>query len=837
MNQPKSSRHILIVEEPSFRKTVVLEEATYSLGRHSSNDIIIAAQKVSRHHATLLRRTDVKTNDYSYWILDGDLQGNRSRNGIYVNGKKCLVHELKNGDVVRLSADIQAFYQTTTEDVESSAISENSLSRSHDGLEQAASSVEAGKSTLLSRRTGISTKTVFSSPESISGSSEGSELLRLSSFADLSPQAIIELDSQGSITYSNRTVQEVFTTITPQHPLLADLLTVCNPESPSIEREIKVGGLCYRQNAYYFPDSNLVRSYITDISNEKRLQAQLDTQNKQYNLLFENTSFGIMVVNGVTKRVVQLNNLAAEYLGLSKLEVLDQTIDNYVFEKQKILDLLHKIISEKRNYSGVVVFQKKDGSISEFNVDIDLFDEQLEPQLFIKLEDKSSTFLADFNSKFVNLPRLEFLKSHIEGAIANADRTQRLLGLLAVRINNFSNIRTVVSSDKQQVLLSNFTERIRACLRFGDIVAYGEANRFYVLMDNNASIQEVAKISQRILDSLQQPFKIGEQQLVISSSIGIAVYPQDAEDADSLVEGANSALEQAATETEYSYKFMSQNMNSQNSVMLKLESFLSNALERNEFILYYQPQINVNNGNIQGIEALLRWQHPELGLVSPSSFISIAEETGLIIPIGKWVLKTACEQNKLWTSQGLPPLRVSVNLSAIQFQQPDLPLLVQEVLTETELSPELLELEISATSVTDNLEYSHRILSQLQEMGVHVSIGDFSTTYNSWEQLKHLPFNTLKISRDFVRKLTNDPQDLAIISAMVSLGKGFNLRVVAEGVETQEQIEILRSQNCEQMQGFWFSRPLAAEEASKLLPLDSKSDTSSAVDSSLDDLS
>ena len=233
----------------------------------------------------------------------------------------------------------------------------------------------------------------------------------------------------------------------------------------------------------------------------------------------------------------------------------------------------------------------------------------------------------------------------------------------------------------------------------------------------------------------------------------------------------------------------------------------------------------------------MRWQHPELGLVSPSSFISIAEETGLIIPIGKWVLKTACEQNKLWTSQGLPPLRVSVNLSAIQFQQPDLPLLVQEVLTETELSPELLELEISATSVTDNLEYSHRILSQLQEMGVHVSIGDFSTTYNSWEQLKHLPFNTLKISRDFVRKLTNDPQDLAIISAMVSLGKGFNLRVVAEGVETQEQIEILRSQNCEQMQGFWFSRPLAAEEASKLLPLDSKSDTSSAVDSSLDDLS
>ena len=831
MNQPKSSRHILIVEEPSFRKTVVLEEATYSLGRHSSNDIIIAAQKVSRHHATLLRRTDVKTNDYSYWILDGDLQGNRSRNGIYVNGKKCLVHELKDGDVVRLSANIQAFYKTTTDEVESSAIAKQPLD-GFNSLEQGSMSLGTGKSSnvLLDKKAVTTDKTVVGSRGNLPLDPESSdpELLRL---ADLSPQGIVELDLEGAIIYSNPVAQEVSPSISPQHPLLSDLLTVCNQENPSIEREVKVGGQCYRQNAYYFQDNNLVRSYITDISNEKRLQTYLDTQTKQYNLLFENNAFGIFVVNGVTKRVIQVNNMAAQYLGLSKLELLDQTIDNYVFEKQKILDLLHKIINEKRNYSGVVVFQKKDGSIVDFNVDIDLFDDQLEPQLFIKLESKNNAFVSDFSSKFVNLPRLDFLEQHIRGAIANADRTQKLLGLLAIRINNLSNIQTVINSDKQKVLLSSFTERIRACLRFGDIIAYGEANRFYILMESNTSIQEVAKISQRILDSLQQPFKIGEQQLVISSSIGIAVYPQDGEVGSSLIEGANTALERAAKESDYSYQFVSQNMNSQNSVMLELESFLANALARNEFILYYQPQINVNNGNIQGIEALLRWQHPELGLVSPSSFIAIAEETGLIIPIGRWVLKTACEQNKIWTSQGLPPLRVSVNLSAIQFQQPDLPLLVQEVLAETQLNPELLELEISAASIIDNLEYSHRILSQLQEMRVHVSIGDFSTDYNSWEQLKELPFNTLKISRDFVRQLKNDPQDLAIISAMVSLGKGFNLRVVAEGVETQEQIEILRSQNCEQMQGFWFSRPLAAEEASKLLPLDSKSDISTDVPS------
>ena len=421
-------------------------------------------------------------------------------------------------------------------------------------------------------------------------------------------------------------------------------------------------------------------------------------------------------------------------------------------------------------------------------------------------------------NKVSSLPRIQVLKEKVKTAIANGNRNQKLLALLSININNFTNIVNAISQEQKIILLSIFAERLKACLRFGDTIAYNGEDSFLILTEEISTIQEISKISQRILESLEQSFKVGEQQLNIKGNIGIAVYPQDGDNSDDLLRNADLALEQTSEEKDYRYQFYNSTMNSQNSVMLKLESFLRNALERDEFILYYQPQINVNSGNIQGVEALLRWQHPELGLVSPSSFINLAEQTGLIIPIGQWALKTACQQNKLWHSQGFPPLRVSVNLSLMQFQQPNLPLVVQQILEETELEPSLLELEIAASTVMKNLEYSYHILSQLQKLGVHISIDDFTTSYASWERLKHIPFDTLKINRDFVKQLKNDPQDLAIISAMVALGRGFNLRVVAEGVETQQQIELLKSQECEQMQGFWFSRPLAAEEATKLLP-------------------
>ena len=817
MNQPQLNNHVLIIEDPSFKKTVVLEEATYSLGRHSSNNIIVTAQKVSRHHATLLRRTDVKTNQYSYWILDGDLQGNRSRNGIYINGKKCLVHELKHGDLIKFSEDIQARYQILSE-VAEVVTSYEYPSSSIKKVVEVPENVPQNQ--FQDRKTVLNKETAISSYQDVRVS-DSAELLRLSSFAELSPQAIIEIDLNGNLTYTNSTANILFEDLEQQlenHPLIVGLYAKCNSDNVTYSREIKIRDSYYQQHSYYLGDYQLIRSYLSNITREKHLENKVEEQNKQYNAVFSNSLYGIILIKVETKKIIEINYVACKYLGTTEIDIIDTYIEDLVLDRASLASILTQIATDKREYSGELVLKSQNGNLINTEVNISLLAPERSPKFCLMMKPETKLAFSLPKDKVSSLPRIQVLKEKVKSAIANANRNQKLLALLSININNFSNINNAISQEQKIILLSIFAERLKACLRFGDTIAYNGEDSFLILTEEISTIQEISKISQRILESLEQSFKVGEQQLSIKGNIGIAVYPQDADNADDLLRNADLALEQTSEEKDYRYQFYNSTMNSQNLVMLKLESFLHNALERDEFILYYQPQINVNSGNIQGVEALLRWQHPELGLVSPSSFINLAEQTGLIIPIGQWALRTACQQNKLWHSQGFPPLRVSVNLSLMQFQQPNLPLVVQQILEETELEPSLLELEIAASTVMKNLEYSHHILSQLQKLGVHISIDDFTTSYASWERLKHIPFDTLKINRDFVKQLKNDPQDLAIISAMVALGRGFNLRVVAEGVETQQQIELLKSQECEQMQGFWFSRPLAAEEATKLLP-------------------
>ncbi|VEP14919.1 Diguanylate cyclase/phosphodiesterase with PAS/PAC sensor(S) [Hyella patelloides LEGE 07179] len=811
MNQPHSSHHILTIEEPSFRKTVILEEATYSLGRHSNNDIILAVQKVSRHHATLLRRTDVKTNKYSYWILDGDLQGNRSRNGIYINGRQCLVHELKHGDVIKFSREIQAKYQILSDVAQTKIKDESFVSTVEVEVEVA--------SPISDRETLLNKETLINSQEELPASNSA-ELLRLSSFAELSPQAIIEVDLEGNLTYANSTAGSLFKHEENSHPLIADLPARCNQKNISYTREVQIKNNYYQQYSYYLVEQKLIRSYLTDITRQKRIENKLEEQAKQYKIIFENNFYGIIIISAHSRKIREINNIACKSLGTTELEMVNNYIEDFVLNQEKLVDILQQMLADQRDYSGTLILKTQDGNLINTELEIRLIHSEIEPKFCFTIKKENNIAFTLPKDKVSSLPRLKVLKKQLGTAIANADRNQKLLAVLAVEINNFANVRGAISKEQKIILLSSFSERLKACLRFGDTVAYNDEDKFSILMQEISTIQEIAKISQRIVDSLQQPFKVGEQQLSITGNIGIAVYPQDGDDPDTLLSNANLALEKISESENCFYQFYNSTMNSQNSVTLKLESFLHDALEKDEFILYYQPQINVKSGTIQGVEALLRWQHPELGLVSPTSFINLAEQTGLIVPIGQWVLKTACQQNKIWHSQGFPPLRVSVNLSPLQFKQPDFPLVVSRILEETQLKPNLLELEVSASTVMKDLEYSYHMLSQLQSLGVYISIDDFTTSYASWERLKHIPFDTLKINRDFVRQLKNDPQDLAIISAMVSLGRGFNLRVVAEGVETLQQIELLRSQNCEQMQGFWFSRPLAAEEATKLLPFD-----------------
>ena len=816
MNELGIKHHVLIIEDSTCSKAITLNEATYSIGRHSNNDIVLSSQKVSRNHATLLRRTDVKNNSYSYWILDGDLQGNRSRNGIFINNKKCLVHELKHGDTIKFSADLNAKYQVTDQDPGLPNSYGNSILESS----RASSREDHSKQTLINKETLISYE---EENQNYVEQFDNAELIRLTSVADLSSQSIIEIDLNNNITYINSQALASFKDLTrkrAQHPLLEELVSQATSDQKAFVRELKINDKYFRQSSYYLPENKLIRSYIDDITEYKILRNKLSLRKSIYNVISQKNNEGIILVDYSNRKILEVNETTCDILNYSQEELTSTSINDLIFDKSDILDNLSDIVAKKSLFIEEYCLRRKNGNLVTVSLDIDLIDYQ-ETQIILFLirnhNDDQEYYNDHHNPAIVPKP-IKFLEQ-LSNAIRDAARNDKLLAIISVKINEFPVIKNSLNIRLSNILLSSFSERIKSALGSEDTVVHWEEDNFIILVPTISAIEEAAKVSVKILDSLEQDFKLEKHQLHITVKMGISIYPQDGDNVELLLKNADIALSRIKDTSALSYHFYSENMNSQAMVQLKLEHFLHHALENEEFVLYYQPQINVSNGDIQGIEALLRWQHPELGLVSPASFLAIAEQTGLIVPIGEWVIRTACKQNKAWHAQGLPPSKISVNLSSLQFQQPDLPLTIKQILDETKLEPYLLELEISASTVMKDIDYSRVILSQLQDIGLYISIDDFATGFSSLERLKKIPFDTLKIDRDFIQNLTNNPQDLAIISAMVALGKGFDLRIVAEGVETEEQIELLRSQECIQMQGFWFSRPLEAEEATKMLPL------------------
>ncbi len=812
MLELEQSSHILVIEDPSFRRTITLDKASYTIGRHSDNDIVLSSQKTSRYHATFVRRTDIKTNKFSYWILDGDLQGTRSSNGIFVNGKKCLVHELKHGDIIKFSSDVKARYHILSN---FSQIAD-SITEIPEVNQQLPFQRDNRKNTLISKETIVAPYEQF---EQLNDS----ELARLSSLGELSSQPIIEIDLNGNITYLNSAAIITFKDITRRqlnHPLLAGLTENCNDNGNSFIREVKIGEHIFKQNAHYLPDNKIIRSYITDITQQKKLEKLIKNRGILYQSLLQKITDSIILVDEKTKKIVFINTACSNLLGYSATVAANMTIDDLSFEPKKLQAILDEVITINHNYTGEHFLRHQDGFGIELNLNVSFIDLEIEKLLCLILWHSGNTEASNQDNKILGLSERKVYERQLETALANAKRNKTLLAVIFLSITNFTEIEKKFSKNFSFLLLSSFADRVRTCLRSGDTVSYWEENKFALLMPQIGGVEEVAKISQRIIDSLEKYFKIEDQTVRLDSTLGIAIYPQDGERSDILIKNANLALNRTKQKRNYNYLFYSSNMNSQTSVVLKLEKFLYQALEKRELLLHYQPQVNVTNGKIQGIETLLRWQHPELGLLLPNSFIKLAEKNGLILPIGEWVLRTACNQSKIWQAEGLPPIKMSVNISFVEFKQPNFSWLVKTILQETGLEANLLELEITANTLMQDYEYSYQVLSQLKDIGVTISVDDFTAGLSSLQKLKKLPLSTLKIDQNFVKNLKNEPQDLAIISTMVALGKGLNLRVVAEGVETKEQMKLLQSQECEEMQGFWFSRPLVAEEAIKLLPLD-----------------
>jgi diguanylate cyclase (GGDEF)-like protein/PAS domain S-box-containing protein len=418
--------------------------------------------------------------------------------------------------------------------------------------------------------------------------------------------------------------------------------------------------------------------------------------------------------------------------------------------------------------------------------------------------------LAYFD-ELTGLPNRTLLHDRVSQCLAAAEREQEPLALLFIDLDNFKTVNDSLGHFTGDRLLQSVAQRLKGCVRDSDTVSRLGGDEFVVVLAD-AQLDGASQVARKIIDRVGQPFVIDSHQLTVTPSIGISLFPHDARDFQSLLKNADTAMYQAKESGRNAYQFFTAEMNVLAFERLVLENALRQAVERQEFVLHYQPQVDMGSGRVIGAEALVRWLHPELGMVPPARFIPVAEDSGLIGAIGDWVLYEACRQNRAWQDAGLPAIPVAVNLSAVQLRQSELHESVAELLRRTGLESRYLELELTERTVMEDAEATVRCLRRLDEMGVMLSIDDFGTGYSSLSYLKRFPIDKLKIDQSFVRDIVADADDQAIAVAIISMGHSLRLRVIAEGVETVEQLEILRRHGCDEAQGFHFGRPMAADE-------------------------
>jgi predicted signal transduction protein with EAL and GGDEF domain len=366
-------------------------------------------------------------------------------------------------------------------------------------------------------------------------------------------------------------------------------------------------------------------------------------------------------------------------------------------------------------------------------------------------------------------------------------------------------------------VLKEVGARLKKRTRKSDTLARQGGDEFILLVQDLNMVEGITKVAENIFSALKEPFNVEGDILSITVSMGISIYPNDGEDADTLIKNADIAMYSAKDEGRNNFQLYAPIMNKSIAKRLRLENKLRKALKNEEFLLHYQPQVDSTTGEVTGVEALVRWQEPENGLIFPREFIPIAEDTRLIVPIGEWVLRTACAQNRMWQEKGLKQVTMAVNISTHQFKQKDFVTLVDRVLKETNLAPEYLELELTESIIMEDIETTIETLHALRSMGVGLSIDDFGTGYSSLEYLKRMPINMLKIDQSFVRDITTDPSDAAIARATIQLAKGLQLQVIAEGVETTGHLKRLNDLQCTRIQGYLYSRPLPSPEIEKCL--------------------
>jgi diguanylate cyclase (GGDEF)-like protein len=456
------------------------------------------------------------------------------------------------------------------------------------------------------------------------------------------------------------------------------------------------------------------------------------------------------------------------------------------------------------------------------------------PELPTEFADEAGTLMADTSQTLqkldelihhitnyddlTGLPNRDLFCDRVHQILSQPENNQRLVAIFLLGINDFTDISHGLEHQTTNLLLRAVSQRLSPCIAQTDILAHFSGDEFALARMEIVSFESVIKLSQVLLSTLSKPFSVEGNLIHITTSIGIAINGlNNRNSVDQLLQQAHIALYQAKQQGRSQYQFYSPEINAQLHERLTLENELHGALGRNEMLVYYQPLIDLHSGQITAMEALVRWQHPTLGLISPAKFIPIAEANGAIVPIGEWVLRTACAQNRAWQLAGFTSIRISVNLSARQFEQPYLVEVISQILEETELKASDLELEVTESFLMGDIERSVKTLKQLRELGIWLALDDFGTGYSSLNYLKRFPVNILKIDRSFVQDIMSNPDSAAVTNAIIALAKSLRLTITAEGVETQEQLDYLKMQGCDEGQGYYFSRPVPADIIAPML--------------------
>lgn len=653
---------------------------------------------------------------------------------------------------------------------------------------------------------------------------------------------VIWFDRSGRILFHNRTAREIFgysqeqfselniadlfaRTVSDDFISTLEMLTTFVDGSNSHRIDDLPG---YRQDGSFIhldllvcnfqqSDSSRFMAIIHDRSDHKKVEWKLGLAFK----VFENMNEAVLVTDA-DNSCIMVNQAFSAITGytLEELKGKNPRMMSSGRHDAAFYQEMWKSLFSTGYWQGEIWNRRKNGEIYPQWLSIVVVrDERDKTRNFIaifsdiserKNVDERLYFMAHYDP-LTGLPNRSLLHDRLLQAITYAKRQGTRVAVMFLDLDRFKTINDTLGHSMGDLLLQAVAERLKGCLRTSDTVARLGGDEFILVLPDLRDSDHAGKIAQKILDLLGRPYSIRDMELHTSASIGISVYPEDGISNEELISNSDVAMYRAKDNGKNNFQFYAPIMNKSSYKRLTLENSLRRALEREEFILHYQPQIDLLTGKICGVEALIRWNNTEQGLIPPDTFIPLAEENGMIVPIGEWVLREACRQNSSWQKQGLTSFTVAVNLSAMQFHQKKLAITVEKVLQETALSPDWLELEITETGI---MKHSDAIstMKSLKELGLRLAIDDFGTGYSSLSHLKRFPLDKLKVDQSFVRELTSSRDDAAITVAIINMAKSLNLKVIAEGVETAEHRDFLLANGCPLMQGYFFSKPLPAQE-------------------------